>query len=199
MLVTESEVISPNYSSALNRSLLALSTALQELGIALQTPRRDTVAKQTLLRFLYALAEGHDTEMIKVGHRWNLLFLQKLLDKWDPDWLQNAEPLQSKMRDLVGFSYSLFVLRLISSLQALEFDAETQVSSYLTGTQTLLASLFPTVDREITSTGKVDKSVALLRHGLPSTPGKDTHPTVDVVKPSTRFGLLLVANTTTTR
>jgi len=70
------------------------------------------------------------------------------------------------------------------------------VTSYLAGTQTLLASLLPTVKVESVPTGKADKAVVFLRHGVPPVTGSDNYPTVDVVKPSPRFGLLLVGSTT---
>jgi conserved oligomeric Golgi complex subunit 1 len=73
-------------------------------------------------------------------------------------------------------------------------EEDAHLSSYLAGTQTLLAFLFPSVRKETASTGKVDKAVALLPHGIP-TAAQELQPTMDVVKPSPRFGLLLVGST----
>lgn len=84
-------------------------------------------------------------------------------------------------------------------LQAVSPDAGTDITAHLAGTQTLLASLLPNVKVESTPTGKVDKTVVFLRHGVPSATGSDSHPTVDVVKPSSRFGLLLVGSTVNVR
>jgi len=96
----DSKLIS-NHTSALIKSLLALSTALQELGSGLGSPRRDRTAKETLYRFIEALADGDSGLHSTTGHRWNLRFLQKLYDAWDPHWVGKDGDLEGIMRDMV--------------------------------------------------------------------------------------------------
>jgi conserved oligomeric Golgi complex subunit 1 len=184
--------MSPNYSSALTHSLLALSTALQELGIITDSPRRDGIIKQTLYQFLDTLTKG-EVHRMEHGHRRNILFLQKLLDEWDSNWLESAGPLRAKLKDLTVVCYGVVLAnRILTNSKAENAENEKdKLSSYLAGTQTLLASLFPRVKHEVSAIVKGDKKSALLRHGIP-TAAQDIQPSIDIVKPSPRFGLLLV-------
>jgi hypothetical protein len=185
--------MSQNYSSALTQSLLAMSTALQELGIITDSSRRDSMIKQTLYQFLDMLTQGEIRRMEHSGHRRNLLFLQKLLEEWDSKWLESAGPLKTKLKDLIEVCSGVVLAKqTLTNLKVENVESEQdKLSSYLAGTQTLLASLFPRVKHEIGMLGKGDNKGALLRHGI-ATAVQDVQPCIDIVKPSPRFGLLLV-------
>jgi hypothetical protein len=89
------------HSPAAIKSLLALSTALQELGSILEPSRRDVIAKETLYSFLEAMADIDEGQKLHAGHRWTILFLRKILDKWEKNWLKSAA-LQIKLQKIIG-------------------------------------------------------------------------------------------------
>ena len=70
---------------------------------------------------------------------------------------------------------------------------DASVTDFFSRTQVLLASLLP-VSTQISSKNGTDKLAALLSYGVPLS-DKQFKPTLELAKPSSRFGLLLVGGT----
>jgi len=173
-------------SVALIQSLLSLSTSVQQLGLSRDPARRELVAEETLRHFIVNLLHEPDDETKgwEIGGRQalqDLKFLRKFASLWGDRW--------SETSDLVDEH----IARAQKRLRHAESDKNNveDPSEHLIRTQTLFAPLLP--HTSLFSSG--GKSSVLLPFGTPSLEIQFQAP-VELAKPSSRFGLLLVGDGT---
>ncbi|KAJ7040430.1 Vps51/Vps67 domain-containing protein [Mycena alexandri] len=173
-------------SSYLVESLLTLSSAVQELGFSRGKGRETTEADKTLRLFV--------TEW--VGDGWkqdgaqalcDIALLRRLADLRTPEWDDVCELLDSKAQQ---FREQLQQ----ESTSTLTNGWNDGAADYLARTQTLFAALLPVQSpmRPLDSShATTDKFAPLLAFGSPAL-DQQFQPAVELAKPSSRFGLLLV-------
>ncbi|KAJ7161400.1 hypothetical protein C8R43DRAFT_1063548 [Mycena crocata] len=163
-------------SSDLVESLLSLSSSVQELGASRSKGRHNTVADKTLRLFL--------TEW--VGDGWkqdgaqalcDIALLRRLADLRTPEWEDVCQLLDSKQSSIEN--------------SATENGWNDGATDYLARTQNLFAALLPVQSPMRALDSSADKFAPLLPFGSPAM-DQQFQPAVELAKPSSRFGLLLV-------
>ena len=102
----ESADTSQKHSSALMHCLLSLSAALQQLGVVLlASQKRDEITRETLYSLVEALVDPAVKGVSETWHRSNLLFVRKMLDTWDPTWLQATNTWQTRVKELTSVRF----------------------------------------------------------------------------------------------
>jgi len=176
-------------STILVRSLLSLSTSIQQLGLCRDPSRQEIIAEQTLRYFITNLLHEPDdgTKSWEFGGRQalqDLRFLWKLASQWGAGW--------AEITDLVDEQTARVQKKLLSD-EAKPDKARLEESEHLIRTQTLFATLLPhtPASRPLSMTG--NKSSVLLPFGTPGLEQQFQAP-MELAKPSSRFGLLLIGN-----
>ncbi|KAG6817979.1 hypothetical protein H0H87_012447 [Tephrocybe sp. NHM501043] len=165
-------------SSNLVQSLLVLSTAIQDLGIPRNQTWQQPLVKATLEHFIVGLTGG-EWENKDLQSLYDMAFLWKLAVLYDEkDDL--ASQLDKRLRDNLPADLDLDTLH-------------KSATDSLARTQTLFATLLPS-QPSIPSSDSSDKFSALMRFGTPPQEGQ-YQPAVELAKPTSRFGLLLVGGT----
>ncbi|KAL6310178.1 hypothetical protein BKA93DRAFT_814474 [Sparassis latifolia] len=177
-------------SSGLMQSLLLLSTSTQQLGMSIHSARQQPLVEVTLRRYINRLHDHigcNESTVLRENMQdlWDLAFLRRVACMWgDGEWLKVVQQLDARMVQL----RSKLIEHGASETQ-LEFDGA--LSEYLSRTQTLIHPLLPPSP----SPSVKSKSTSLLRHGQPAVE-QHVQPVLELVKPSPRFGLLLVGGGT---
>ncbi|KAK0456031.1 hypothetical protein EV421DRAFT_1749997 [Armillaria borealis] len=173
-----STVPSPDLMGA----LLSLTHAMQELGISRDLRRQSNLVDRTLQTFIEQfLRNRFDASGIQTLY--DLAFLRKLIDvRMGSDWTdvrqlldQNAVHIREKIPD--------------GQILPDQGDIERTVSDYIARTQVLFGILLRNTPSSLSHSN--DKLAALLPFGSPLL-DQPFQPAIDVAKPSSRFGLLLV-------
>ncbi|RDB29071.1 Conserved oligomeric Golgi complex subunit 1 [Hypsizygus marmoreus] len=162
-------------SSDLVQSLLSLSNAIQELGISRNPPRQRALVQATLYQFIMDLT-GDGWEDNGVQSLYDLAFLRKLAIVQAVDWSDLPNVLELRIR-----------AKLPPDIQ--EDDLKASATESLARTQTLFATLLPGHPPDA-----VDKVSALMPFGIPQV-DQQFQPAIELAKPTSRFGLLLVGGT----
>ncbi|KII94092.1 hypothetical protein PLICRDRAFT_415757 [Plicaturopsis crispa FD-325 SS-3] len=176
-------------SAPLTQSLFSLSSAIQQLIPTSGHPRREGIVKDALGRFLGHLLDALDTDNPLI--RGDLLFLRKILSFWGPQWSKLVARIDQKIAQKV-----------VSNGNHGEYSEPSASIEHIARVQTLLATLlppFPSTPVATPSVGKEDKFAALLPYSVPRVDQQQTHPVMELAKPSARFGLLLVGGSTAPR
>ncbi|KAF9074806.1 hypothetical protein BDP27DRAFT_1286851 [Rhodocollybia butyracea] len=186
-------------SNDLIQSLLSLAEAIQSLGFSRDSSRHIHLADQTLRLFVRRLLDRNwEHNVAQALH--DVAFLRKLAEIWGPHWSDVRELLDSRTRHIRQSHNPYF--RLISFQNSVVSDLPTdetlssRSADYIAKTQTILAAVlpYPAKNIPVQSSGKSmssDKFAALLLRGVPSSE-QQYRPAVEVAKPSSRFGLLLI-------
>ncbi|KAJ7225342.1 Vps51/Vps67 domain-containing protein [Mycena pura] len=170
----------PTPSSALMESLLALSRSVQELTIA---RGQNSQADETLRLFITEWI-GDDWKQESAQAICDIDLLRRLVDFRTSEWEDVCQLLDSKERQL----------REQGGIQ-MEDRWKDASADYLARTQTLLATLLPLQSpMRASESSSTDKLVPLLSFGSPAV-DQQFQPAVELAKPSSRFGLLLVGTT----
>jgi len=114
---------------------------------------------------------------------WDLAFLRKLAELWIVGWTKTYDLLDEKIAQLRP-----------EDIESLDHS----IAEYFSRTQVLLATLLPlpSVSAVVPSPKDGhDKLTALLSHGIPASDTQFQN-ALELAKPSSRFGLLLVGGTT---
>ncbi|KAH9932407.1 hypothetical protein B0H21DRAFT_780985 [Amylocystis lapponica] len=182
-------------SARLMQALLSLSSSIQQLGIAVSSLRQRHLVGGTLQRFVSQILERlADAEVPLPQQDWQELcdldFLRVIAGMWDSECEDVARRLDGRI------AQKWEKLRAQGTGTTSQQNLESALQDHLSRTQTLLAPLLPLPTSPTTSTRKTktEKSTSLLHHGLPMVE-QQFQPAVELVKPSPRFGLLLVGST----
>ncbi|KAI0706115.1 hypothetical protein BC835DRAFT_1260582 [Cytidiella melzeri] len=171
-------------SARLLDSLLALSSAIQALGIHTKTDRLTALTWSLLRRFVVSLVPhlNPGNRELSAHETWDLAFLQLILECWGPTTQEQQ---------------SLLLASLPWSTQAnWPSDVRDGLSESLSRSQILLGLLLPPKISQSSAVPEHHKSSSLLQLGLPAVDAQ-YQPAFDLVKPSARFGLLLVGSSVT--
>lgn len=187
------------------RSLVSLSASIQRLGITRDASRLGHIASDALSLFVAALLESADGQSPgwKASEKQalcDLLLLRVLGTLWVNGWAETFILIDEKVARLQRKVY-LFCLTGILSTQTLQLQLEdiisltSSVKEYFLRTQVLLAPLLPLPKLTATSPAKDnrEKFTTLLSFGMP-TLEVQLQPALELAKPSSRFGLLLIGS-----
>ncbi|CCM03137.1 uncharacterized protein FIBRA_05258 [Fibroporia radiculosa] len=188
---------SARLSSSMTAVLLSLSTSMYELG-AFADPSYSQHAVGMLRSLIVSLLDNYDLDEglkeqadVQIYH--DFRFMQKLVELWGNMRSEATDRLDSHLRSIGG---KLLTQGIPVSL----LDIDREISEQLSRMQNLITPLLPqpvSNSASLTSKGAVNTgaSSSLLRYGVPSVE-QGSLPALDLVKPSARFGLLLVGTTT---
>ncbi|GLB35902.1 putative vps51/Vps67 [Lyophyllum shimeji] len=180
-------------SSDLVQSLLALSNSVQEVEVTRNPSRQRSLVQTTVKEFVTVLTgEGWDDNGVQSLH--DLAFLWKLADVQG----EGSEELRSRLEKRLEENVSATILidphlRLIFLQLPAELsleDLRRSASESLARMQTLFSTLLPQ-HISIPLPDSANKSSALLPFGIPAL-DQQFQPAVELAKPTSRFGLLLV-------
>ncbi|KZP25394.1 hypothetical protein FIBSPDRAFT_1041536 [Athelia psychrophila] len=185
----KSDMAIPSYPSAsLMQSLISLSKSIQGMGFSRDMPRLGYTAGGTLNHFVIELLKSSKDRSgeWKVNRKqvsWDLLLLELLGGLWNDGWTDTLKLLGVSMASLQQYSHE-DTMTLKSSVR--EFFSRSQL---------LLAPLLPLSDAASSPSGKEqrEKFSTLLAFGIPAAEVQ-FQPALELAKPSSRFGLLLVGN-----
>ncbi|KAF9814523.1 hypothetical protein IEO21_05074 [Rhodonia placenta] len=174
-------------SSALLQALLALVTSIQDLGVFIDSERRQRIAADSLRDLIIRMLDQIYLP-IRVSGRmsaqdvWDLRFIRGITELWGNAWsgiVHRLEWMVSKMQE-----------------KQPQLDIDKSLAENLSRVQILLAPMLPPPSLSEPSASLSDrgKSAGLLCYGQPVIE-QQFHSALDLVKPSARFGLLLVGNT----
>ncbi|KAJ6621177.1 hypothetical protein B0H10DRAFT_2353252 [Mycena sp. CBHHK59/15] len=186
-------------SSDLVDLLLTLSKSVQELGVSRSRSRQNAVADKTLRLFITEW-DGDVWKHDGVQALCDIAFLRRLADLRTPEWEDVCQLLDPK-RYTTGKRFASLPmpnLCLTLRIQLQENSASPAqngwndgASEYLARTQTLFAALLPAQSPMRELQDGTDKFAQLLPFGSPAL-DQQFQPAVELAKPSSRFGLLLV-------
>ncbi|KAL4241838.1 Conserved oligomeric Golgi complex subunit 1 [Abortiporus biennis] len=177
----EKGVQKPHPSSNLVNTLLALSASLQQLSLPPTEAKRREWVIPLLDDYAYRyLKHLHADVSSNEQTAWDLMFIGVLLDSWG----KGKSPTRLKIDEAIS--------RSLSEAKSDE-DGMKAILECLSRTQVLLASLLPSLPSSSIPKTKTERPSSLLHFGSPSI-GSQFEPVVDMVKPSPRFGLLLVGS-----
>ncbi|KAG6814110.1 hypothetical protein H0H92_002105 [Tricholoma furcatifolium] len=163
-------------SSHLVQSLLTLSTSLQDLGVPRSQPWQRTLVKSTLEHFITELTgDGWDESCVQASY--DMTFLWKLATLVGEGENEFPSQLEKRIRENLPAEVDLDTL-------------QKSAAESLARMQTLLATVLPP-QKTIPVADSTDKFSALLRFGTPPQEGQ-FQPALELAKPTSRFGLLLV-------
>ncbi|KAF8526448.1 hypothetical protein JB92DRAFT_1113946 [Gautieria morchelliformis] len=196
------EFLWPNQPSPqLIKAFLSLMSSLDRLGLSRSALVTKGVTKQVMQDFQTAVAQKvtattSDWRRDEVQLLWDLTFLRQLSDV-PPKGITEAEDAISR-KLTHSHERSVVSKDIVLKLQG---HIDHSINEYLPRAQILLAPLlnFSTL-RKSTANGNAEvpttavKPASLLPLGVPKT-DQDFRPAVETVKPSPRFGLLLVGST----
>ncbi|KAG5650993.1 hypothetical protein H0H81_010293 [Sphagnurus paluster] len=158
------------------QSLFVLSTSIQELGFCRNQSRQQSLVLAALEHFIAALTgDGWDENSLQSSY--DLAFLWKFAAAYGEGLSELANTLEKRLKDSLPSELTLD-------------DLHRSASESLARTQTLLAILLP-FRSSIPLSESADKFSALLPFGIPPVE-HEFHPALELAKPTSRFGLLLV-------
>jgi len=170
-------------STELVQSLLSLSSSIQQLGNSRDQGKQSSIVRTTLREFITALT-GDGWEEGGARPLSDLAFLWKLTDLHGAECAELRRLLEQEMEGEIQ-------LRSETTL----IDLQRTASESLARMQTLLASLlFSAPPLPKSSSDASDKFAALLPYGAPVV-DQQFQSAVELAKPTSRFGLLLVGGT----
>ncbi|KAJ7446473.1 Vps51/Vps67 domain-containing protein [Mycena galericulata] len=188
-------------SPELVESLLTLSSSIQELAVSRSRGRQNTVADKTLRVFITEWVGDGWTQDGAQALR-DIALLRRLADLRTPEWEDVCQLLDSKAQEYeeqVGIPSSEHIIVFNDHPQLQQASSlptangwNDGASDYLSRTQTLFAPLLPLQSPMRTLDSSTDKFAPLLPFGSPATDQQQFQPAVELAKPSSRFGLLLV-------
>ncbi|KAH9937287.1 uncharacterized protein B0H18DRAFT_969951 [Fomitopsis serialis] len=181
-------------SAALVQALLSLASSLQDFWATIDSERKQLLVGNCVT---YFVSRGCKHEIVKKQepHRqlrlfWDLWFLQHLTTAWDD------RDARAQLDDLISDVQE----KLLSmGIKGYQLEGDDSISEYLSRMQIILSPLFPPPEVRLTThsaKGKSNKSSALLCYAPPAVE-QQFQPALELVKPSARFGLLLVGNSAT--
>ncbi|KAF8516129.1 hypothetical protein BU17DRAFT_67552 [Hysterangium stoloniferum] len=188
-------------SSELMSSLLFIISSLDSLGLSRTELINQGTVQTTMHDLCSSLAMGVPTEKVAWGREpahllWDLIFLQKCLSP-----SVGKSPTTDNFENMATFCSNLQSVAPEGVFPALLDHIDHTIKQFLLRSQTLLA---PLVAEDLSqqnghenghagAAAKI-KSTPLLPFGVPSA-DQDYRAAVETVKPSARFGLLLVGST----
>ncbi|KAJ3775141.1 hypothetical protein FB446DRAFT_425782 [Lentinula raphanica] len=170
-------------STELMQSLFLLAEAVQNIGFSKHSKRHARLAEQTVHLFISRLLD-REWEYDKIQALNDIGFLSRIAELWGLHWndvRQCLDAKRSQIRDSIGVSDDMPLDENISRIS----------KDYLTRTQTIIAAILPYRVATSASSKNSEKLASLLPLGVPS-PDAEYYPVFEVVKPSSRFALLLV-------
>ncbi|KAG6910534.1 hypothetical protein DXG01_009953 [Tephrocybe rancida] len=182
-------------SSDLVQSLLTLSTSIQDLGLPRSQAWQRPLVKTTVEHFITEFT-GNDCDKDSLQSLYDLAFLWKLATLHGDVEDHLSSRLEQRLQENVSLALlSIDPLLTVHQIPA-DLDLETlhkNATDSLARTQTLLATLLPP-QPHIPTPDSMDKFSALLQFGIPPQEGQ-FQPAIELAKPTSRFGLLLVGGT----
>lgn len=169
-------------SPPLFRSFLSLSAAIQQLGILRHQPRRDIIIQSTLQSMITSWVDN-EPQQLDEQHLQDLAFLLVVVDLFGSVWADLSQSLEGRLKTHI---YPTLAVN----------DLRRNATEYLARTQTLFSVLLPQVSHGNSGNPPPDagdKLSSFLLFGTPSS-SQQYHSAIELVKPSSRFGLLLVGN-----
>ncbi|KAF5323366.1 hypothetical protein D9611_005665 [Ephemerocybe angulata] len=179
------------------QSLLSLSDALRDLGVGKHNARHEPVIQTSLRALIDKYLAGEVNELSEQSLH-DLAFLEAISKKYGDDWEETTRALTSKLtiQERDDGSTIQQIASDVSTIQQIASDV-------LIRTQTLLSLLLPCASQirasssssstATTSKGAGGNQAQLLLFGAPSSK-QEYQPALELAKPSSRFGLLLVSN-----
>lgn len=167
-------------STELVRSLLSLSSSIQQLGYSRDRLKENCMVWTTFHRFVIALT-GAGWEASDVQRLCDLAFLWKFADLHGAKGIELCHLLDERMNEKVQPGTAVGDLKRIAT-------------EALARMQTLLATLLPPPSSPAPSSDAPDKFAAVLPYGIPVL-DPQFQSALDLAKPTSRFGLLLVGGT----
>lgn len=169
-------------SPPLFRSFLSISAAIQQLGILRHQPRRDIIIQSTLQSMITSWVDN-EPQQLDEQHLQDLAFLLVVVDLFGSVWADLSQSLEGRLKTHI---YPTLAVN----------DLRRNATEYLARTQTLFSVLLPQVSHGNSGNPPPDagdKLSSFLLFGTPSS-SQQYHSAIELVKPSSRFGLLLVGN-----
>ncbi|KAI0347787.1 hypothetical protein BDW22DRAFT_1319545 [Trametopsis cervina] len=176
------QAASPKPSARLLDTLLILTSAIAELGILAASETMGDLVRRLLHYFVVALLRHLDIEKDQqppLQTVWDMAFLLVLVETWESDDRQT--------RSLVLSSVLPFTQKGLSA------DLRRNMSEWLSRVQVLFGLLLPATVPPPAAVVDQGKPSSLLQLGVPLVETQ-YQPAFDLVKPSARFGLLLVGS-----
>ncbi|KAJ7492446.1 hypothetical protein FB451DRAFT_1502829 [Mycena latifolia] len=169
-------------SSDLVESLLMLSNSIQQLGVSRTRGRQNNVADKTLRLFITEwMADGWKQDGPQV--LCDIALLRRLAELRAPEWDDVCQLLDSKVQQHREELQQ-------DTAAPMQNGWNDRATDYLARTQTLFAALLP-LPSPMRTLDTSDKFAPLLPFGSPAL-DQQFQPAVELAKPSSRFGLLLV-------
>ncbi|KAI0031403.1 hypothetical protein K488DRAFT_79063 [Vararia minispora EC-137] len=173
-------------SSALMQALFSLATACQSVDTPMHLAHAGGAVLTSFRLFVRSLLDSLQQRDIASAHRhpllWDLRLLRRITLLWDSGWeLAALDERIAELESKAGVDSASSLL-----------DPDTVVSDHLARTHVLLAALLPSTYTPA-SAGKPGKKDSLPNGFL--LPDSNPQPTMELVKPGPRFGLLLVEST----
>lgn len=172
---------------------------MQELGIHTNAARLGALTQQTLHHFVVALVDRTEHAMVQeqsIEVFWDLSFLLLLVGTWDPDMKETQSLLLgslSRWTDQVRMCLMIRTRKVFANdafPQGLPPHVRDGLTDWMSRLQVLLGIILPS--RPSVSAGE-GKTSSLLHLG-PPTVDAQYQQAFELVKPSVRFGLLLVGS-----
>jgi len=183
-------------SSNLMEALFFLSTGMPELGMFVEPSTQRKFTEDTLKHFISSWLHRLHSESSSTDLQdfCDLKFLQRLSEMWGSVWSDMAQ-------ELDGLTSEKQTKLLSQDITTAQLEIDLSIAEHLSRMQILLAPIFPPhaisgPSRE--ANGKMEKTTSLLRYGAPVLE-QQFQPAIDLVKPSSRFGLLLIGANPTVR
>ncbi|KAF8078884.1 Vps51/Vps67 domain-containing protein [Lyophyllum atratum] len=163
-------------SSDLVQSLLSLSNSIQELGVSPDQSRQRSLVQETLTQFIADFTgDGWDWDSVQSLH--DVAFLRKLAAAQGEGCSDLSSILEGRLEENLPADLNLE-------------DLHKSATDSLARMQTLFATLLPQ-HPPIPLSDSADKFSVLLPFGIPPL-DQQFQPAVELAKPTSRFGLLLV-------
>ncbi|KAI0734707.1 hypothetical protein C8Q72DRAFT_807315 [Fomitopsis betulina] len=177
-------------STAVVEALLHLASSLQDFWAAIDPTRKKKLVSESIIHLVSRVDATEITEPTRaVQYYWDVRFVRQLLDAWDLADTQTQ--LDGQLANLREKLRSLGVDRP-------QVEGDDSIPDYLSRMQVIFAPLFPPPEVQVTTSAndKATKSTVLLCYAPPAAE-QHFQPALDLVKPSARFGLLLLGSSNT--
>lgn len=193
-------------STAVVEALLHLASSLQDFWAAVDPTRKKKLVSESIIHLVSRVDATELTEPTRaVQYYWDVRFVRQLLDAWDlADTQTQLDGQLANLREKVRSLSEVVRLDLtIAQLRSLGVDrpqveGDDSIPDYLSRMQVIFAPLFPPPEVQVTTSAndKATKSTVLLCYAPPAAE-QHFQPALDLVKPSARFGLLLLGSSNT--
>ncbi|KZT75023.1 hypothetical protein DAEQUDRAFT_17744 [Daedalea quercina L-15889] len=176
---------------ALIQALLSLSSSLEAFWTTIDPVRKKYLVGNSITYFILRSCRpdivGPTEPHQGLQHYWDLWFVRHLTASWD------IQELRAQLDELIA---RLREKLLSKGLKDPQLEADNNMSEYLSRVQVIFAPLFPPPEVYLAAPPTNDKSSkpsALLCYAPPAAE-QQFQSTLELVKPSARFGLLLVGS-----